>query len=478
MSVPRIAQPAAAAPTDGLAVPRRYWAIAAIILAITMSVLDSTIVNVALPSMARELHASDAASIWVINAYQIAILVALLPLASLGEIVGYRRVSQCGLAVFTVASLACALAPTLTILSIARVIQGLGAAGIMSVSSALVRFTYPRRMLGRAIGINALAVAIAAATGPTIASVILAVAQWRWLFAVNVPIGLLTIVIALCALPETQRSSRRLNYVGVVLQVGTFALLMGGFQSFAHDAMTLPGIAEIAAGGLLAILLVRHEIVRDAPLIPFDLLRLPLFSLSVVTSVGSFMAQTTGLVALPFEIQHIGHSAAETGLLMTPWPVGVAVAAPLAGRLADRYPAGILASLGLLTMAAGLFLLAVFPPNGTAVDLIWRMALCGLGFGFFQSPNNRTLIASAPYARTGAAGGMQATARLLGQTLGAAGVAILFRAYPGRGPNLALSAAAAIALAAAVVSVSRLTSRSDQGCGGGSGPVDPVALGQ
>src|ERR1700733_10344951 len=220
--------PAAAGRGDGLPVPRRYWAIAAIILAITMSVLDSTIVNVALPSMAHDFRASDAASIWVINAYQIAILVALLPLASLGEIVGYRRVSQCGLAVFTVASLACALAPTLAMLSIARVVQGLGAAGIMSVNSALVRFTYPHRMLGRGIGINAFSVAIAAAIGPTIASAILAIANWRWLFAVNVPVGLLTIVIALYALPETQRSSRRLNHMGVVLQVGTFGLLLCG----------------------------------------------------------------------------------------------------------------------------------------------------------------------------------------------------------------------------------------------------------
>jgi DHA2 family multidrug resistance protein-like MFS transporter len=463
MPISPTAQAAAAVRADGLPVPRRYWAIAAIILAITMSVLDSTIVNVALPSLAHDFRTSDAASIWVINAYQIAILVALLPLASLGEIVGYRRVSQCGLAVFTIASLACALAPTLTILSIARVVQGLGAAGIMSVNSALVRFTYPQRMLGRAIGINAFAVAIAAATGPTIASAILAVAHWRWLFAVNVPIGSITIVIALLALPETARSARRLNHIGVVLQVGTFALLLSGLQSFAHDATTGLGIAEIAGGCVLGTLLVRHEIVRDAPLIPFDLLRLRLFSLSVLTSIGSFMAQTAGLVALPFEIQHVGHSAAETGLLMTPWPVGVAVAAPLAGRLADRYPAGILGSIGLLAMATGLLLLAEFPPHGTSVDLIWRMALCGLGFGFFQSPNNRTLISSAPYARTGAAGGMLATARLLGQTIGAAGVAILFRAYPGHGSNLALSVAAAIALAAAVVSASRLAGGSDDG---------------
>jgi DHA2 family multidrug resistance protein-like MFS transporter len=470
MSSPRLAQAAAAPYADGLPVPRRYWAIMAIVLAITMSVLDSTIVNVALPSMAHDFRESDAASIWVINSYQIAILIALLPLASLGEIVGYRRVSQWGLAIFTAASLACALAPTLGILSVARIVQGLGAAGIMSVNSALVRFTYPHQMLGRAIGINAFAVAVAAALGPTIASAILAIAHWRWLFAVNVPIGVITIVIALYSLPETERSSRRLNYAGVALQAATFALLIGGLQSLAQERATPLAWAEIAGGCLFGALLVRHEINRDAPLIPFDLLRLRLFSLSVVTSICSFMAQMAGLVALPFEIQRVGHSAAETGLLMTPWPVGVALAAPIAGRLADRHPAGILGSIGLLAMAAGLTLLALFPHNGSSADLIWRMALCGLGFGFFQAPNNRTLIGSAPRARTGAAGGMLATARLLGQTLGAAGVAILFRTYPGKGSNLTLAVAAGIALTAAAVSVSRLA-----GNPGGSVPKPSVS---
>src|SRR5215468_12155065 len=170
-----------AAHSDGLPTPRRYWAIAAIALGITMSVLDSTIVNVALPTIARDFRATSAASIWVINAYQLAILLVLLPFASLGEIVGYRRVSQAGLAVFTLASLGCAFAPNLLALSLARVIQGIGAAGIMSVNGALVRHTYPHHYLGRAVGINAFVVASAAAIGPTIASAVLAVAHWRWL---------------------------------------------------------------------------------------------------------------------------------------------------------------------------------------------------------------------------------------------------------------------------------------------------------
>jgi DHA2 family multidrug resistance protein-like MFS transporter len=441
---------------DGLPPPRRYWAIAAIILALAMSVLDSTIVNIALPSITRDFAVTPAASIWVVNAYQLAILMLLLPLASLGEIVGYRRVSQSGLALFTLASLACALAPTLLTLSIARVIQGIGAAGIMSVNAALVRFTYPQRSLGRAIGINAFAVAVSAALGPTIASAVLAVAHWRWLFGINVPIGLVTLLIALRALPESERSHRPLNYVGALLYAGAFGLALSGLQALAHHAATPLALAQIGVGVVLGWLLTRHERDRSAPLLPFDLLARPIFTLSIATSVCSFMAQMSALVSLPFEIQRLGHSVVATGLFMTPWPVALALAAPLAGRLADRYPAGILGGFGLLLLTAGLLLLARFPVGGSGFGFVWRMALCGLGFGFFQSPNNRTIMASAPRARSGAAGGMLGTARLAGQTLGAASVAILFRAYGAAGSNLALYVAALLACAGAGISFGRL----------------------
>ncbi len=441
---------------DGLPPPRRYWAIAAIILALAMSVLDSTIVNIALPSITRDFAVTPAASIWVVNAYQLAILMLLLPLASLGEIVGYRRVSQSGLALFTLASLACALAPTLLTLSIARVIQGIGAAGIMSVNAALVRFTYPQRSLGRAIGINAFAVAVSAALGPTIAAAVLAVAHWRWLFGINVPIGLVTLLIALRALPESERSHRPLNYVGALLYAGAFGLALSGLQALAHHAATPLALAQIGVGVVLGWLLTRHERDRSAPLLPFDLLARPIFTLSIATSVCSSMAQTSALVSLPFEIQRLGHSVVATGLFMTPWPVALALAAPLAGRLADRYPAGILGGFGLLLLTTGLLLLARFPVGGSGFGFVWRMALCGLGFGFFQSPNNRTIMASAPRARSGAAGGMLGTARLAGQTLGAASVAILFRAYGAAGSNMALYVAALLACAGAGISFGRL----------------------
>jgi MFS transporter, DHA2 family, multidrug resistance protein len=455
MSAPTAATAIAAHP-DGLPVPRRYWAIAAIALAITMSVLDSTIVNVALPTIARDFSASSAASIWVINAYQLAILLVLLPFASLGEIVGYRRVSQAGLAVFTLASLGCAFAPSLLALSLARVVQGIGAAGIMSVNGALVRHTYPYRYLGRAIGINAFVVATAAALGPTIASAVLAAAHWRWLFGINLPLGVAAFIIALYALPDSERASRRLNLAGAALYAGTVGLLLSGLQTLAHRAAVWLALSEIASGCVLAWLLARHERPRAAPIIPFDLLRIRIFRLSLATSVCSFTAQMSALVALPFEIQRLGHSAVETGLLITPWPLALAFVAPLAGRLADRYPAGLLGGVGLLTLAAGLLLLVLYPVNGTASGVLWRMALCGVGFGLFQAPNNRTIMGAAPRRRSGAAGGMLAAARLIGQSIGAAAVAILFRTYDEAGSNYALMLAALLAIAGAGLSALRL----------------------
>ena len=456
MAVPPQSASGPAVLTDGLPAPRRYWAIAVIILAIAMSVLDSTIVNVALPSIAREFAASPEASVWVVNAYQLAILTLLLPLAALGEIVGYRRVSQAGMALFTAASLGCALAPSLLTLSIARVLQGVGAAGIMSVNPALVRYTYPQRALGRAVGINALAVAVAAALGPTLAAGVLAIADWRWLFGINVPVGLVTLAISLRALPSSDTARRRLNYGGALLYALALALSLSGLQALAHDAATAAAVVQILAGVLLGWLLLRHERGRSAPLVPFDLLARPIFALSLATSVCSFMAQMCAFVALPFEIQRFGHSAVATGLLMTPWPLALACVAPIAGRLADRHPAGILGGIGLLLLSLGLALLALYPPQGPPLWFLARMALCGLGFGLFQAPNNRTILAAAPRARTGAAGGMLSTARLSGQTLGAAGVALLFRAGGIEGAHLALWLACVLALAGATASLARL----------------------
>lgn len=446
--------------TDGLPTPRRYWAIVSIGLGITLAVLDGAIANVALPSIAQDLQASSAASIWIVNAYQIAIVVALLPLASLGEIVGYRRVSQAGLAVFTLASIACVFANSIETLSLARVVQGFGAAGIMSVNGALVRYTYPQRLLGRAVGINAVIVSLAAAAGPTIASAILAVGHWRWLFALNVPIGLLAVSLAGFTLPHNRLQPRKLNWLGAALNAAAFGLLITGLQSLAHGEAAVLGFGLTGAGLAAGVLLIRHERSRTSPLIPLDLLARPMFSLSVATSIISFTAQMMAFVALPFFLQGtLGLTAVETGLLMTPWPLATMIAAPLAGHLSDRHSAGVLGAIGLSLFACGLMALSFLNADSTHFDIVWRMALCGAGFGFFQSPNNRAMLSEAPKDRAGAAGGTLGMARVVGQSLGAVVVAFLLSAAPINGVGHGFQIAAVTALFGAVMSGSRVRRR-------------------
>lgn len=456
-------KPSLGAPTvltdnsDGLPAPQRYWALLTLVLAIVMSVLDGTMVSVALPTIARELGVSPASAVWVVNAYQLAVISTLLPLSSLGDTIGYRRISIGGLCLFIVASLLSAQAESLGTLAAARFLQGLGAAGIMSVNAALVRFIYPQRMLGRGIGIIALAVSVSAAAGPTVAAGILSLADWHWLFAINVPVGLLALAIALPSLPVTRRSPHPFDIPSAVLNALAFGLVISGIDRIGHVGFSLSVGLQIGLGLVLGGLLVRRQFGLPSPLLPVDLLRIPVFALSVATSTCSFMAQMLAFVSLPFFLHDVlGYSAVETGLLITPWPLMVGAAAPIAGRLADRYPVGILSSAGLAVLALGLLLLALLPGEPTPADLAWRMAICGLGFGFFQSPNNRAIMNSAPRSRSGGASGMLGTARLTGQTLGAVLVALIFGISAESGARIALLLGTGLAAVAAAVSSMRL----------------------
>lgn len=445
---------------DGLPVPARYWAVLTIGLGLTLAVLNGAIANVALPVIARDLHTDPATSIWVVNAFQLAVTVSLLPLASLGEIHGYRLVYRWGLVVFTIASVFCALSSTFPVLIAARVAQGIGAAGIMSVNGALIRFIYPRRSLGQAVGFNATIGSVASAVGPSVASAVLSVGAWPWLFAVNVPLGLLAALIAWRALPDTPKSGARFDIAGALLQMVSFGMLLIGLSEIGHGDSPFHIVLDLAVGVVTGGVLVVRMMTERAPLLPVDLMRIPLFALSVASSVCSFIAQSMAQVAMPFLFQHdLGMDQVMTGLLMTPWPLTVAIIAPLSGRLAEKYPAGLLGGCGMVVMGIGLAAMAMLPAHAGWGDIVWRMTLCGIGFGFFNTPNNRAIITSAPASRSGGASGMQATARLFGQTAGAALVALLFAAIPVGGTTWALALAAGASGLAAAVSFSRLAAK-------------------
>ena len=457
---------------DGLPSRERAFALAVIILGIVMAVLDGTIVNLALPDITRELNASPAQSIWVINAYQIATLALLLPLATLGDIVGYRRVYLGGMAVFAAASMACSMADSLATLALARGLQGMGAAGIMSVNAALVRLIYPARLLGRGVAVNSMVVATASVAGPSIAAGILSVASWPWLFAINVPVALLSLWLGRKALPPNRAKAEgaRFSPLDVALNGLMFGLVFLGIDGLGVRLETATGSAsatplwlaltELLGGVAVGVVYVRRQLTEAVPLFPLDLLRIPVFALSMGSSVGAFCAQTLAYVGLPFLLLgSYGLSHLQAGLLLTAWPLSIVVMAPLVGRLIGRYPGGLLGGAGMGMLALGLAALALLPAHPSNPDIVWRMVLCGIGFGLFQSPNNHIIITSAPAHRSGGASGMLGTARLTGQTLGAVLLAIIFSFLEtdgGKGPLAAQWLAAGFAAMAGVCSTLRV----------------------
>ena len=444
-------------PHDGLPAERRRWAVAAIFTALAVASLDTAIANIALPAIASDLHVSPADVIWVVNVYQIALVATLLPLGALGEIVGHERIYLGGLLLFTLASLACACAWSLESLLIARTLQGLGASGLMSVNGALVRFVYPNRLLGRGFGHNALVVATATTLGPTIASGILALGPWPWLFAINIPIGLIAIAIGLKTLPRTPRAKHPFDFLGALMASGCLGLFIIGIGSAAHHTRIGLVLIELAAAIVLGRFLVRRQADHPAPMLPIDLFRRPVFALSAATSVCSFAVQGIAFVSLPFYFEDIlQRTQVETGFFMTPWPLVVAFMAPIAGRLSDRYKVGLLGGVGLALLAVGMVLLATLPATPDIADIVWRMAICGGGFGFFQAPNLKALMSSAPPGRSGSASSIVATARLTGQTIGAALAALCFGLADRDGAVLALALGAGFAALGSVMSFLRL----------------------
>lgn len=437
--------------------PRDRVAIACVLAAIVLVVLDAAVVNVALPAIATSLRVTPALTVRVVTAYQLALVMALLPCAALGESLGYRRLYTVGVAVFTGASLLCALAPSLPLLVAARFVQGLGGAAVMSLGVALLRLVVPQARLGAAIGWNALSVALASGAGPTVGALILSLWNWHWLFTLNLPLGAL-VLLATRALPPAPGSARPVDLRSAALSAASFAALILGAE-LAPRSPPLTALS-LGAAGLAMTALVRRELPREAPLIPLDLLRARSFRTSVIASVSCFIAQGAAMVALPFYVQRgLGQDTLRTGLLITPWPLTVAVVAPLAGWLTSRIQGAWLCALGGALLAVGLAAVALWPAHGRPLTLVPLVMLCGAGFGLFQVPNNRNLLLAAPPMRSGAAGGVQGTARLTGQTLGAVLMTVLFTLTPvAVAPRLGLGVAALLALAAGLVSVRRTES--------------------
>lgn len=442
---------------------RKYAAVTAILMVLIMTVLDVTVVNVALPVLADEFDVSDSDAVWIVTAYQLVISMLLLPLSSAGDLYSYRKTFLTGVAVFTCASILCAASQGFEMIIISRVVQGVGAACVMSVNIALTRLIYPKEVLGRGLALNAMVIAIATAAGPTIAGAILSVASWHWLFLINVPFGIIAFTLGKKLLPDNppKKDKSRYDWISGIENMVVVGLIFYSVGSFARQGNMATNVCLLLTGIVIGVLYIRRQKSRPTPMLPVDLFGIRLYSLSIITSICSFVAQNVAMIALPFMfLSNMGFSEITTGFLMTPWPLATMIISPLAARFVERHNPGVTAAAGMAVYAIGIVLLLLLPSTGSSVwNIALRMAVCGIGFGLFQTPNNIVMVMATPIKRTGAAGGMQSTARLTGQTLGATIVSMIFSFMPALRQSIetCLYVALIMSVTAGLFSLSRAT---------------------
>lgn len=433
---------------EGLPAPRRWAAVTSVTLGTILTTISGSMINIALPTLSRDFHVSSSSAVLVVTVYQLILMMTLLPFSALGDRLGHRVLYQYGQLVFVVATMLSFFAESLPFLLLVRAFQALGAGAAMSVSSALIRRIYSPAHLGRGLSLNTVMAAGFASLAPSVGGAILSVARWPWLFAVLVPFGIFSILIGRNSLPEPETHDTPFDVLGAVLCAATFGFAVVGLESGVHGDSPVISAAVVLLGLGIGYLFVRRELRQERPVLPVDILKQRDIALPSVALLAGYLSSMIIMLILPFSLQQQYHlSPAVAGAVLAPWPLVTMFVAPVSGLLSDRYPAGLLGGIGMVIAVAGLMSLVYLPDAPSHWDLVWRISVCGFGFGMFYSPNARQVVASAPIARSAAAGALTTTVRGIGQTLGATAVAALLASGLGTGPVAPLITAGLAAIA-------------------------------
>lgn len=415
--------------------PSKWTVLAIVAIGVFMATLDSSIVNISLPSIARFFGVPLAGAVeWVIIAYLVVIAAVLLTVGRLADMIGRKPIWASGLVIFTLGSALSGVAPALGFLVAARAFQGLGGALLMAISPAMLTTAFPPTERGRALGLNAVVVALGVSAGPTIGGILTEYFTWRSIFYVNVPLGIAGFIATLLLLKENvQRGRGRFDPAGAgLLGVGLASLTLG--LSFGEEWGWLSGrvIAAVAIAVVCLAGLVIVELRVPDPIVALSLFKNRVFASANLSLVLSFLALFAVSFLLPFYLEQLrGFSTIESGFLLTPLPLTIAVVAPFSGSLADRIGTRWLAASGLAIACVGLLLLSGLNAHSSVFDIVWRLIVTGLGQGMFQSPNNSALMGAAPRTRQGVAAGFLATGRVIGQSVSVALAGAVFAAYGG-----------------------------------------------
>ena len=411
---------------------RKGWTLAIVSVGLFMVVLDNLVVNVALPSIHRDLGASIQALEWIVNAYVLAYAVLLLTGAALGDRFGRKRMFIAGISLFTLSSAAAAVAPSSGLLIAARASQGVGAAIVTPLTLTLLADAFPPERRGIALGVWSGISGTAVALGPLVGGAVIQAASWHWIFWINVPIGLVLIPLAAVRLTESRGAARRLDLPGVALaSSGLFGIVFGLVQSQSHGWTSPEVVIALATGVVLVLAFIRHELRTAEPMLPMSFFAKRSFAVTNVVSLAMYFGMFGSIFFLSQFLQNVLHNTPlQAGIKLLVWTGATMVVSPLAGFFSERYGSRpfMVAGLALQALALG-WLATIASVNQSYASMVVPFVLAGAGMALVFAPAANAVLASVRTDQAGQASGATNAIRELGGTLGIAVLATVFTSY-------------------------------------------------
>src|SRR5215216_2444261 len=408
----------------------KWWTLLAVCLSIFMLLLDITVVNVALPDIRRELGANFSDLQWVVDAYALGLAGLMLAMGSLADLLGRRRIFVLGLALFVLASLMCGLSSSPTMLNLSRGVQGIGGAMMFATSLALIAQEFAPQERGTAFGVWGATTGFAVAVGPLVGGALTDAFGWEWIFFVNVPIGLLTAAITVMRVPESQRDpAARIDWAGVLtFSAGLFCLVFALIRGNDEGWTSAPILGLLAAAAALIAAFVVIELRRDQPMLDLQLFRKPAFTGAQIVAFALHASMFSMFLYLVLYLQNVlGYSPFEAGLRFLPISLLSFLAAPIAGKLAERLPVRAFLGAGLALVGLGLVLMSGIDPGDDWTTMLGGFILAGIGIGFINPPLATAAIGVVEPRRSGAASGINSTFRQVGTAVGIAGLGAILQ---------------------------------------------------
>ncbi|MEZ4663344.1 MAG: MFS transporter [Caldilineaceae bacterium] len=402
---------------------RKWYIMAAAAMSIFLATIDGSIVNVALPTLVRAFETDFPTVQWVVLSYLLTQTTLLLSIGRLGDMIGKKSIFVVGMVIFTISSALCGLSPSITWLIGARVLQAVGAAMMLALTTAIVTEAFPREERGKALGLIGSSVSIGVVVGPTLGGLLIQSLSWHWIFFVNLPVGVVAVWMGIRYVPAFRPVGRqKFDYWGgglllISLLCFLLALTLGQGMGF----MSGPILLLFAVWLVALVLFIVVEWRTEQPMIDLRLFRNQLFSINLITGFITFVSIAGVFILIPFYLEDVlGYNTSQVGLMLAVVPVGLGIMAPISGSLSDRFGARPITVIGLVSLVIGYFAMSTLSENTGVVGYVLRLLPIGLGMGVFQSPNNSIIMGSAPRERTGIVSSLLSITRTLGQTSGIA----------------------------------------------------------